>query len=257
MRTYKFDKVTYTAEVITDASGDQRQFFVTEWPPRVENPDGLEIAFPDWNVGEINEGNLVDFAVQGSFSLVAIEEHMIRELAVDGPKPDPDNLLQDTIFPDTSKSNIWTFLDLVTSEAVTPPGVYPSVDAPAGYGAMYLSNTPSGNRVKVLQQNISLEVDATYSLEFGFYKPAYVAMVMPTTTGITQVAAIYTDPEGNTTEMSSEELGFVTSMGSSMFGSMRVEFVAGIASLPYLPLVASGDGQGGATMVWGFSLKKM
>lgn len=76
MRTYKFDKGTYTAEVITDASGDQRQFFVTEWPPRVENPDGLEIAFPDWNVGEINEGNLVDFAVQGSFSLVAIEEHI-------------------------------------------------------------------------------------------------------------------------------------------------------------------------------------
>ena len=48
MRTYKFDKGTYTAEVITDASGDQRQFFVTEWPPRAENPDGLEIAFPEW-----------------------------------------------------------------------------------------------------------------------------------------------------------------------------------------------------------------
>lgn len=76
MKTYHFQNLdnSLDVEVITDGIKDQKEFTVTEWPPRGYNGD-VEALGMDWNVGPINEEKFVEFAKEHNLTLTAIGEN--------------------------------------------------------------------------------------------------------------------------------------------------------------------------------------
>lgn len=76
MKTYHFQNLdnSLDVEVITDGIKDQKEFTVTEWPPRGYNGD-VEALGMDWNVGPINEEKFVEFAKENNLTLTAIGEN--------------------------------------------------------------------------------------------------------------------------------------------------------------------------------------
>lgn len=71
MKTYLFYNENFATEIITDGIGDQKEFMITEWPPRPVK--GLQPVFPEWGVKLINESVFVDFAKENSFILAYFE----------------------------------------------------------------------------------------------------------------------------------------------------------------------------------------
>lgn len=115
MRTYKLfnsDK-SIDVEIITDGIKGQKEFTITEWPPRNYNEFAESIGI-DWNIGAWNESTLVEFAKAKGLGLVSVEEKSSIVLVDVFTPPIP---VESISFEESS-------IQLIIGEEVTPVVVF-------------------------------------------------------------------------------------------------------------------------------------